>query len=376
MSGSVRKGVAVGIATALGDDDYSTARTARTGISWRAAADPRRLMAELAGKDTGLCRGRGGSMHIVDRDRRLMTATGIVGGTIPLALGTALVARESRQCRRGLFRRRRLQHRQLPRVPQHGLAVEAAGRAGVREQRLCRVHADVRPHRGEPRLRARRALRHSGPRSSTATTRWPCWRPARAAVARARDGGGPTIVECLTYRLRGHYVGDPASYRKADEVAEWRDKDPIRRFAGCAAAARHDHARARSEAMASAAQRARRGCRSVHDGQPLARAGVRRRLRLRVRESAMTRNALRRRPAPRHRARDGARPARHRARRGRRRRRPVRGHRRAASSGSATAASSTRRSARTASWGWRPAPRSPASGRSSRSCSSTSSRWR
>jgi pyruvate dehydrogenase E1 component alpha subunit len=55
---------------------------------------------------------------------------------------------------------------------------------------------------------------------------------ARSAVARARDGGGPTIVECLTYRLRGHYVGDPESYRKADEVAEWRDKDPIRRFAG------------------------------------------------------------------------------------------------------------------------------------------------
>jgi TPP-dependent pyruvate/acetoin dehydrogenase alpha subunit len=54
----------------------------------------------------------------------------------------------------------------------------------------------------------------------------------RGAVTRAREGGGPTIVECLTYRLRGHYVGDPETYRKADEVAEWRDKDPIRRFAG------------------------------------------------------------------------------------------------------------------------------------------------
>jgi pyruvate dehydrogenase E1 component alpha subunit len=54
----------------------------------------------------------------------------------------------------------------------------------------------------------------------------------RAAVAHARDGGGPTILECLTYRQRGHYVGDPASYREADEVAEWREKDPIRRFSG------------------------------------------------------------------------------------------------------------------------------------------------
>ena len=49
-------------------------------------------------------------------------------------------------------------------------------------------------------------------------------------MARARDGGGPTIVECLTYRLRGHYVGDPEAYRQADEVDEWREKDPIRRF--------------------------------------------------------------------------------------------------------------------------------------------------
>jgi pyruvate dehydrogenase E1 component alpha subunit len=53
---------------------------------------------------------------------------------------------------------------------------------------------------------------------------------ARYAVKRARGGKGPTIVECKTYRLRGHYVGDPESYRQADEVAEWRDKDPIRRF--------------------------------------------------------------------------------------------------------------------------------------------------
>ena len=50
------------------------------------------------------------------------------------------------------------------------------------------------------------------------------------AVSRARSGGGPTMVECLTYRLRGHYVGDPANYRDASEVAEWVAKDPLRRL--------------------------------------------------------------------------------------------------------------------------------------------------
>ena len=53
---------------------------------------------------------------------------------------------------------------------------------------------------------------------------------AGEALDRARRGEGPTLLECKTYRLRGHYVGDPESYRQADEVAEWRDKDPIRRF--------------------------------------------------------------------------------------------------------------------------------------------------
>ena len=78
---------------------------------------------------------------------------------------------------------------------------------------------------------------------------------ARDAVARARDGGGPTIVECLTYRLRGHYVGDPESYRKADEVAEWRGKDPIRRFAAAHANASRSRRQTSRRCEASAKAR-------------------------------------------------------------------------------------------------------------------------
>src|ERR1700754_201024 len=89
-----QEGVAVGIATALGPRDYLYGTHRSHGHFLSRGTDPRMLMAELAGKDTGLCRGRGGSMHIADVGRRLMTATGIVGGTIPLALGTALAARD------------------------------------------------------------------------------------------------------------------------------------------------------------------------------------------------------------------------------------------------------------------------------------------
>jgi pyruvate dehydrogenase E1 component alpha subunit len=188
-------------------------------------------MAELAGKDTGLCRGRGGSMHIVDADRKLMTATGIVGGTIPLALGTALVARESGNVvavyfgdgasNTGSFHEC-LNMAALWKLPVV-LVCENNGYAEFTPMSAHTVVSHVSVH-GKPYGIPADVIDGNDTLAVL--------NAARAAVARAREGGGPTIVECLTYRLRGHYVGDPASYRKADEVAEWRDKDPIRRFTG------------------------------------------------------------------------------------------------------------------------------------------------
>src|SRR5712692_3562350 len=89
-----QEGVAVGVAAALAEGDYLYGTHRSHGHFLARGADPDRLMAELAGRETGYCRGRGGSMHLVATERRLMSATGIVGGTIPLALGTALAARE------------------------------------------------------------------------------------------------------------------------------------------------------------------------------------------------------------------------------------------------------------------------------------------
>ena len=331
-------------------------------------------MAELAGKDTGLCRGRGGSMHIVDVGRRLMTATGIVGGTIPLALGTALVAREDGNVvavyfgdgasNTGSFHEC-LNMASLWKLPVV-LVCENNGYAEFTPMSAHTVVSHVSVH-GQPYGIPSQIVDGNDTLAVLEA--------ARAAVARARDGGGPTIVECLTYRLRGHYVGDPAAYRKAEEVAEWRDKDPIRRFAGTLM----DRKTVTQQGGRSDGGRrpgARRGRRALHDGKSLARIGLGGGLRLCVNEPSHDRNPLHRRPAPGDRAGDGA---------GRNASScSARTWRSAARSGSppgspnnsASGASSTRRSARTASWGWRPAPPSPASGRSSRSCSSISSRWR
>jgi TPP-dependent pyruvate/acetoin dehydrogenase alpha subunit len=226
-----QEGVAVGTATALGDGDYLYGTHRSHGHFLARGTDPGRLMAELAGKDTGLCRGRGGSMHIVDADRKLMTATGIVGGTIPLALGTALVARESGNVvavyfgdgasNTGSFHEC-LNMAALWKLPVV-LVCENNGYAEFTPMSAHTVVSHVSVH-GKPYGIPADVIDGNDTLAVL--------NAARAAVARAREGGGPTIVECLTYRLRGHYVGDPASYRKADEVAEWRDKDPIRRFTG------------------------------------------------------------------------------------------------------------------------------------------------
>ncbi len=224
-----QEGVAVGIATALEPRDYLYGTHRSHGHFLARGTDPRLLMAELAGKDTGLCRGRGGSMHIADVDKRAMTATGIVGGTIPLALGTALVARDEGAVvavyfgdgatNTGSFHEC-LNMAALWKLPVL-LVCENNGYAEFTPMSAHTVVSNVCVH-GQPYGIPGEIIDGNDIVKVHAT--------ARAAAARARRGEGPTIVECLTYRLRGHYVGDPAAYRTADEVSEWRDKDPIRRL--------------------------------------------------------------------------------------------------------------------------------------------------
>jgi len=226
-----QEGVAVGIATALRESDYLYGTHRSHGHFLARGADPNLLMAELAGKDTGYCRGRGGSMHIVAMGKRLMSATGIVGGTIPLALGTALVAREEGNVvavyfgdgasNTGSFHEC-LNMAALWKLPAV-LICENNGYAEFTPMSAHTVVSHVSVH-GQPYGIPSEIIDGNDTLAVLEA--------GRRAVARARNGAGPTIVECLTYRLRGHYVGDPEAYRKADEVAEWRAKDPIRRFAG------------------------------------------------------------------------------------------------------------------------------------------------
>jgi pyruvate dehydrogenase E1 component alpha subunit len=188
-------------------------------------------MAELAGRATGYCAGKGGSMHIVAMEAGFVTATGVVGGTLPLALGAAFAAKE----------RNRGQ-----------LAVvffgDGAGQAGPFHESLniaslwklpvifvCENngYAEFTPlsaHTKVERL-AQHAKTYGIPSRTVDGNDLLAVRAAmKPAADQARAGKGPAFIECLTHRMRGHYEGDPAKYRELSQLAEWKKKDPIARF--------------------------------------------------------------------------------------------------------------------------------------------------
>ena len=138
-----QEAVAVGACGQLSDDDVVYSNHRAHGHAIAKGAPLGRVMAELMGRDGGLCRGLGGSMHLVDVEHGFLGATGVVGGNVPLALGSALAARLAgrRPGRRRVLRRRRRAGRHLRRVRQPRGSLGAPRDPRVREQRLRRVHA-------------------------------------------------------------------------------------------------------------------------------------------------------------------------------------------------------------------------------------------
>jgi acetoin:2,6-dichlorophenolindophenol oxidoreductase subunit alpha len=226
-----QEAVAAGVCLQLRLDDalYSGHRAHGHAIAKGAPLD--RTMAELMGRADGLCRGLGGSMHLVDVAHGLIGATGVVGGNLPMALGSALAAR-----RRGsdavavaLFG---------DGAVQAGHFHETVNLAALWELPLILVcenngFAEFTPRSAHTKVErvsdvvAPYGLQRATVDGNDAVAVWEAF--GRLAVA-ARAGGGPMLLECLTYRLRGHYEGDPARYREALAKPEWQERDPIVRL--------------------------------------------------------------------------------------------------------------------------------------------------
>src|ERR671919_854315 len=226
-----QEAVAVGVCGLLRRDDFVFGGHRSHGHALAKGADVNRLMAEIAGRASGYCGGKGGSMHIVAMDVGFVTATGVVGGTIPLALGAAFAAKERNKGQVAVV-----------------FFGDGAGQAGAFHESLniaslwrlpvifvCENngYAEFTPlsaHTLVARL-ARHAQTYEIPSSTVDGNDLLAVRGAVGkAVQCARSRKGPTFVECLTHRLRGHYEGDPAKYRELLQLAEWKKKDPIARF--------------------------------------------------------------------------------------------------------------------------------------------------
>jgi TPP-dependent pyruvate/acetoin dehydrogenase alpha subunit len=227
-----QEATAVGIGSLLGPGDTVWGGHRSHGHALATGADPERLLAEIAGRAAGYGKGKGGSMHLVAAETGFVTATGVVAGNIPLALGGAFSARL-----RGTG----------------GVAVaffgDGAGQSGQFHESLnlaalwrlpvifvCENngYAEFSPlsaHTPVERL-ANHAATYGIPNVSVDGNDLLAVRSAAAeAIERGRRGDGPTFIEALTYRLRGHYEGDPGAYRDQAELAAWREKDPIERLA-------------------------------------------------------------------------------------------------------------------------------------------------
>ena len=225
------EGVAAAVAGALRDDDalYSGHRAHGHAIAMGAPAD--RLMAELMGRADGVCQGLGGSMHLVDTAHGLMGATGVVGGNIPLALGSALAARlnGSDAVAVVIFGDGAVQ------AGHFNESVNLATLWGLPVILVCENNgfAEFTPRSAHTNVErvSDVVAPYELERETVDGSDVVAVRDAFAGfLAAARAGGGPFLLECLTHRLRGHYEGDAVQYREALAAEEWQARDPIARL--------------------------------------------------------------------------------------------------------------------------------------------------
>ncbi len=226
-----QEAVAVGVCGQLRSDDAVYGNHRAHGHALAKGAPAGRVMAELMGREGGLCRGLGGSMHLVDVEHGFLGATGVVGGNVPLALGSALAARQ-------------LGGDQVAVVffgdgaVQGGIFIESVNLATLWRLPVILVcenngFAEFTPRSAHTNVeRVSDVVAPYGlERETVDGNDIVAVRDAFARfLAAARGGDGPMLLECLTHRLRGHYEGDPQRYREALAAEEWQRLDPILRF--------------------------------------------------------------------------------------------------------------------------------------------------
>ncbi|HEX5506101.1 MAG TPA: thiamine pyrophosphate-dependent dehydrogenase E1 component subunit alpha [Thermomicrobiales bacterium] len=220
--------VAVGVCAHLTDRDYITSTHRGHGHCIAKGVDIDAMVAELVGKATGACKGKGGSMHIADVDKGMLGANGIVGGGFPLACGAALSTKTRRTggvavcffgdgaANQGTFHEG-LNLAAIWKLP----VVFVCENNGYAESTPVGYHCSASDI-------ANRAAAYEIPGVVVdGLDLFAVYETAGEAVARARRGDGPTLIEAKTYRYYGHFEGDATTYRTKEELESYRQRDPI-----------------------------------------------------------------------------------------------------------------------------------------------------
>jgi len=223
-----QEGIAVGSIAAIEPDDYIVSTHRGHGHAIAKGHDPRLMMAELFGKETGYCHGRGGSMHVASRSIRNLGANGVVAGGLGIATGSALAIKQRGGsevvvafCSDG--------------ASANGMWHESMNLAAIWDLPVIFVlennqYAVSTPIRDSARVEhlSTRAAGYGMPGvtvdgNDAAIVYGAMQEPLR----RARAGEGPSLLECMTFRHGGHHVNDPGLYLPADQLAHWKARDPL-----------------------------------------------------------------------------------------------------------------------------------------------------
>src|SRR5216683_7207911 len=223
--------VAVGAISALYDKDYVLSTYREHGHCLAKGAAPRVVMAELFGKTTGISRGHGGSMHLFDANLRFMGGYAIVGSGLPLAvgLGLSILYKEEPEVVCCFFGDGALPqgafHESLNLASLWKLPVvficenNFYGMGTLVQNAICL----------EELYRFAEPYKMPGVRVDGMDV-LDVYQATVEAAARAREGDGPSLIEAVTYRFRGHSMSDPGEYRSKREERIWQERDPIKRF--------------------------------------------------------------------------------------------------------------------------------------------------
>jgi acetoin:2,6-dichlorophenolindophenol oxidoreductase subunit alpha len=217
-----------GSCLALKETDYISPTHRGHGQSLAKGMDPKDMMAELYGKNTGCCKGRGGSMHMADMSKGILCGIAILGGGLAFGAGVAMSAklRKSGQVVLGFFGEG---------ASNEGIVHETMNIAALWDLPMiffCESNQYAELSHRDFHLKidtiAKRAQGYGMPGVTVdGNDVLEVYEAVSEAAKRAREGKGPTLIDAITCRWEGHYVGDPMVYRKEGELDAWKKKDPI-----------------------------------------------------------------------------------------------------------------------------------------------------